>query len=58
MSNNKGCKMPSKSVTLKVDSDLYDNYRVYCKQEGIIVSRQFEKLMEKELKENGKSKSK
>jgi phage/plasmid-associated DNA primase len=50
--------MPSKSVTLKVDSDLYDNYRVYCKQEGIIVSRQFEKLMEKELKENGKSKSK
>ena len=50
--------MPSKSVTLKVDSNLYDDYRAYCKQEGIIVSRQFEKLMEKELKDNGKSKSK
>ncbi|KKR78017.1 MAG: hypothetical protein UU24_C0043G0008 [Candidatus Nomurabacteria bacterium GW2011_GWA2_40_9] len=49
----KGCKMPSKSVTLKVDSKTYDNYREYCKKKGLIVSRQFEILMEKELEENG-----
>jgi len=54
MSNSEGCKMQRKSVTLKVDSKLYDNYRTYCKQEGIVVSRQFEKLMEQELKKNGK----
>lgn len=49
--------MTSKSVTLKVDSKLYDDYRAYCKQEGMVVSRQFEKLMEKELKDNAKTKN-
>ena len=42
--------MPSKSVTLKVDSDLYNKYRELCKKEGWIVSRQFEKCMEADLK--------
>ena len=58
MSNSKGCKMPSKSVTLKVDSDIYDKYRDFCKKKGIVVSRQFEIMMEDHLKkgsvENGK----
>lgn len=58
MSNNKGCKMPSKSVTLKVDSTTYDKYRDFCKKKGIVVSRQFEIMMEDHLKkgsvENGK----
>ena len=58
MSNNKGCKMPSKSVTLKVDSTIYDKYRDFCKKKGIVVSRQFEIMMEDHLKkgsvENGK----
>jgi len=58
MSNNKGCRMPSKSVTLKVDSDIYDKYRDFCKKKGIVVSRQFEIMMEDHLKkgsvENGK----
>lgn len=58
MSNSKGCKMSSKSVTLKVDSDIYDKYRDFCKKKGIVVSRQFERMMEDHLKkgsvENGK----
>ncbi len=58
MSNNEGCKMPSKSVTLKVDSNIYDKYRMFCKKKGIVVSRQFEIMMEEHLKnrsvENGK----
>ena len=44
-------KNPNKrNVTLLVDGQLYDKYRKQCKNEGILVSRQFEKLMEKELK--------
>ena len=46
--------MSSKNITLKVKSGLYGNYRAYCKKKGLIVSRQFEILMEKELEENGK----
>ena len=42
--------MSSKSVTLKVKSELYDKYREYCKHKGLIVSRQFEILMENQLK--------
>ena len=40
----------SKNITLKVNSKLYDEYRELCKKEGWIVSRQFEKLMEEEMK--------
>ncbi len=40
----------SKNITLKVNSKLYDEYRGVCRKEGWIVSRQFEKLMEEELK--------
>lgn len=43
-------KNPNKrNVTLLVDGELYDTYRAQCKHEGILVSRQFEKLMEKKL---------
>lgn len=42
----------SKNITLKVNSKVYDTYRELCKKEGWIVSRQFEKLMEEELKKN------
>lgn len=44
----------SKNITLKVKSKLYDEYREVCKKEGWIVSRQFEKLMEEELKRRGR----
>jgi hypothetical protein len=40
----------SKNITLKVKSKLYDEYRELCKHEGWIVSRQFEKCMEADLK--------
>ena len=46
--------MESKNITLKVNSKLYYIYREICKQEGWIVSRQFEKCMEEELKKRGK----
>lgn len=42
--------MASKSVTLKVDSDIYDKYRDFCKKKGVVVSRQFEIMMEYHLK--------
>jgi|ETNmetMinimDraft_2_1059921.scaffolds.fasta_scaffold290476_2 hypothetical protein len=42
----------TKNITLKVNSELYDKYREFCKHEGLIVSRQFEKCMEKQLRES------
>tara|TARA_Y100000310_G_scaffold259796_1_gene268583 strand:+ start:142 stop:285 length:144 start_codon:yes stop_codon:yes gene_type:complete len=46
--------MESKNITLRVKSELYDKYRDYCKQKGWLVSRQFEIMMEKQLKEGAK----
>ena len=40
----------SKNITLKVNSKLYDTYRALCKEDGWIVSRQFEKFIEEQLK--------
>jgi len=45
-----GSDMQTKNITLKVNSELYDTYRELCKKEGWIVSRQFEKCMESQLK--------
>ena len=50
--------MESKNITLKVSTKLYDEYRKLCKKEGWIVSRQFEKLMEAELKRRGRENAK
>jgi hypothetical protein len=41
--------MVSKNVTLRVNADLYDKYRAYCKDKGLLISRQFEIMMEEEL---------
>ena len=38
-----------KNVTLHLNSKLYNEYSEYCKKEGIILSRQIEKFIEKEL---------
>ena len=43
--------MTTKNVTLKVKSELYARYRQMCKEKGLIVSRQFEILMELKLKQ-------
>lgn len=42
--------METKNITLKVNSELYGTYRVFCKKKGLIVSRQFEIMMEGQLK--------
>jgi len=46
--------MPSKNVTLNVDEDIYNKYRDYCKKKGLIISRQFEIMMEEQLGEEKK----
>lgn len=40
-----------KNVTLYLNSNLYNRYVEYCKKEGFALSRQIEKFIEKELKE-------
>ena len=44
--------MESKNITLRVNSELYDNYKELCKKKGLLLSRQFEILMENQLKED------
>jgi len=41
--------MTSKNITLRVNSDTYDKYKAYCKDKGLMISRQFEIMMEKQL---------
>ncbi len=43
-----------KNVTLHLNSKLYEYYSEYCKKEGIVLSRQIEKFIEKELEKNAK----
>lgn len=42
-----------KNVTLHLNSKLYETYAEYCKKEGIVLSRQIEKFIQKELEKNG-----
>ena len=42
--------MESKNITLRVSIDTYKKYKEYCKKRGLVVSRQFEIMMEKQLK--------
>jgi len=44
--------MESKNITLRVNSELYDKYRIFCKNKGWLLSRQFEIMMEEQLKED------
>jgi len=39
----------NKKVTLSVDPKIYDKYKKYCEEKGIILSKQFELFMKKEL---------
>jgi hypothetical protein len=54
MSIIRGVRMPSKNVTLKIDSKVYDEYRKFCKEEGLIVSKQIEKFIKEQLNNNKK----
>lgn len=54
MSIIRGVEMVSKNVTLKIDSKVYDEYRKFCKEKGLIVSKQFENFIKDELRKNNK----
>ena len=42
--------MANKRVTLSVDSKIYEEYKEYCEERGIILSKQFELFMKEEIK--------
>lgn len=42
--------MESKNITLRVKSEVYDKYREFCKRRGLLVSRQVEIMMEKQIR--------
>ena len=42
-------KRTKKRITLSVDSKTYDKYRDYCEEKGIILSKQVELFIKKEL---------
>ena len=44
--------MVSKNVTLKINKQIYERYREYCKDRGLIISKQFENFIKEELKRN------
>ena len=46
--------MESKNITLRVNAQLYETYKDFCKKKGWLLSRQFEIMMEKQMKEEGK----
>ena len=41
--------MGRKTVSLSVDEKIYDEYKKYCDERGIILSKQVEMFMKKEL---------
>lgn len=46
--------MGRKTVALSLDEDIYENYKKYCEDNQIILSRKVEKFMEEELKRKGR----
>lgn len=49
-----GLKMAKKIISLSVDEEVYEEYRKYCEEKGIILSKQFENFIKEELKNNKK----
>ena len=43
--------MNSKNITLRVNSEVYEQYKEFCKKKGWLISRQFEIMMEDQMKE-------
>lgn len=46
--------MAKKTISLSVEEEVYEKYKKYCEQKGIILSKQFENFMKEELNKNGK----
>jgi hypothetical protein len=40
-----------KRITLSVDSEVYEEFQKFCKENDIIVSKRVERLMKKEMEE-------
>jgi hypothetical protein len=47
--------MVRKTVSLSVDEKIYNKYKKYCGEREIILSKQFEIFMKKELEKRGKN---
>ena len=39
----------SKNITLRVNSELYDQHKAFCKKKDLLVSKQFEIMMEGQM---------
>jgi len=46
--------MVNKRVTLSVDAKIYEEYKKYCEEKGIILSKQFELFMREQLEKEKK----
>ena len=46
--------MAKKTVSLSVEEKVYEEYRKYCEQKGIVLSKQFENFMIEKLKKRGR----
>ena len=46
--------MPNKKITLSVDSEIYEKYKKYCDKKGLIISKQIENFMRRELVKVGR----
>ena len=44
--------MAKKTISLSVEEEVYEKYKKYCEQKGIILSKQFENFMVSELNNN------
>ena len=42
--------MPKKIISLNVDEKVYSSYSKNCREKGLIISKQVENFMKKELK--------
>ena len=41
--------MPNKRITLSVDAEIYEKYKKYCDRKGLIISKQIENFMRREV---------
>jgi len=48
--------LAKKKVTLSIDSNIYDEYRKYCEENAILLSKKVELFMKKELEKDEKEK--
>lgn len=46
--------MAKKVISLSVEEEIYNKYRKFCEEKGIILSKQFENFMKEELNKNHK----